>query len=80
MTELIERYKIDITLNHDQVDSAVYSGGIDLKQCLHDIWPDLARLITAMPCGRMQFVNGGIEVRFERSGLEEAPELGGGDN
>lgn len=80
MTNLIERYRIDVTLNHDAVDSAVYSVALDLKKCLRDIWPDIARLVTAMPSGTMRFVDGGIELHWEQYELEEAPEIGGGDN
>ena len=82
MTQLIETYKIEITLNHDAVDSAVYSGALDLKKCLSEAWSGIGSLVELWPDrrGRLQLLDGGIDVRWERSGLDEVPELGGGDN
>jgi hypothetical protein len=79
MTQLIEQYKITVTLNHDAVDSVVYSGATDLSAQLEKFWPCLLPAMQFRD-GRMQALNGAIDVRWEYTGKEEAPEVGGGDN
>ena len=77
MTNLVERVTLTVTLHHDQVDSAVYGGGLDLKQVVRRIWPHICPWASVTD-GRLHMR--GVEIEWKSTGLEEVPEIGGGDN
>lgn len=75
MTNLIERFTVTWELNHDRTPetSTVYGGPHESKPwtMLHDLFGDKK--------GSLDLGNG-MTVRWESTGLEEAPEESGGDN
>lgn len=81
MTVLIERFSISITINHDAegADSTVYSGGTDLREKARSYLPLIVDAADFAP-GKASIRNGAIEFEWSATGLEEVPELSGGDN
>jgi hypothetical protein len=76
MTQVIEQCTIKVTISHDDVDtSTLYGGPVDL-------WERAARMIANLhgmpPKGRMRM--SGVELTWDKTGVFEVPELGGGDN
>jgi light-regulated signal transduction histidine kinase (bacteriophytochrome) len=82
VTQLVEDITIKITLNHCEGDSTVLGGPIDLRGLVASRIED--RLHSWLQNRQMQAVyeTKGISVKFENTGLYEAPETGpgGGDN
>jgi hypothetical protein len=77
MTELVEKFSVTVTLNHDQVDvSKVYLGDVDLKKELIDLWPTLIGLLAVR--GQWRITGKGLTIEVTNLGLEE--EAGAGDN
>lgn len=81
MTHLVEDITIKIALDHCEGSSEVLGGPVDLRGLaaealtfLLDGW------ITQRLTGITARPHDGIEIRFENTGLYEAPEVEGGDN
>lgn len=77
VSNLIERVTVTVTLNHDEVDSAVYHGATDLKEIVKRIWPHICPWVSVSD-GSLKMA--GIEIQWRSTGLEEVPEIGNGDN
>jgi isopentenyldiphosphate isomerase len=81
MTQLAEKFQVTVTLNHDEVNSSVYMGETNLHQRVREVWETIPPWFTidvrAFP---VTFHWPGIEIVLSRTGLEEIPETGGGDN
>ena len=71
MTNLIERITVTVTLNHDQVDSAIYHGGTDIKDIVKRIWPHICPWASVSD-GKLTMA--GIEIEWRSSGLMEEVE------
>jgi hypothetical protein len=80
MTQLVEDITIKITLNHCESDSTVLGGKNDIRGAVMD-WLG-AMLPTWIDSRTMKanFGDLGVDIKFENTGLYEAPEIGGGDN
>jgi hypothetical protein len=80
MTQLVEDITIKITLNHCEGDSEVLGKQNNLRCQAYSLlgyWgPEWAK--TRALSGTASWP--GIEVKYENTGLYEAPETGGGDN
>jgi hypothetical protein len=78
MTDIVEKFTLTVTLNHEQVKSAVYHpGGVSLRDKLRELWPRLVALIDIRDRrGRLQI--DGVLVEWASLGIEE--EAGAGDN
>jgi hypothetical protein len=85
MSKLIEKCTITVTLDHDHpsVTSAVYAGPHDLEDWVKQAWSSLYPWFTSrrgVRKGRIELMDGAVEVRWEYTGIEEVPELASGDN
>lgn len=80
MTQLVEDITIKITLNHCEGDSKVIGGDVDLRRDLVDwldAWlPDFLRQRVM----HNEYVGIGMAITYTNTGLQEVPELSGGDN
>lgn len=76
MTHVVEFATIKLELNHCEADSStVYGGDTDLWDVALGMLPAIKHLPR-----KGMLVCAGVTMRWDRGGLEEAPELGGGDN
>lgn len=73
MTNLTERVTVTITLNHDEVSSAVYHGNTDLKEIVKRIWPHICPWASVSD-GTLKMT--GIEIAWKSTGLQEEVEAG----
>jgi hypothetical protein len=73
LTKLVEHIKVQITLNHDEVNSAVYYGNLDLWAVLERIWPKVCPT-KALLDGHIRVP--GVSIEWKLSGLEEEHEAG----
>ena len=77
MTNLIERVTVTVTLNHDKINSAVYSGDVDLWEDLEKLWPIVPSAIWFRD-GNVTVRDGALKIEWKSSGLYE--EVESGDN
>ena len=80
MTQLVEDITIKITLNHCEGDSTVLGGKVDMRDSMIVM---LGLMLDAWLGSRRQeaeFCEDGFTIKFENTGLYEAPEVHGGDN
>ena len=80
MTKVNEEFTLRISIDHDgcQGISTAYGGDVDLEEQAREIFPSLAPFIGKVGKGRLEF--GGMCFEWEYTGLQEVPEVGGGDN
>jgi hypothetical protein len=81
MTQLVEDITIKITLNHCEGDGVALGGPNDLKKWAADFLEEGA--VTSFILSQAftdTFQMPGLDIVFERTGLYERAEVGGGDN
>jgi hypothetical protein len=82
VTNLIETCTIKITLNHDKLDgfvSSIYGGETDLRKIVEEAWPKMAPWF-GMRSGKATLAFGAVLIEWDTTGIDEVPELNGGDN
>ena len=80
MTELADEIKIRITMYPDRVDHRYNTGIEKMRQWARDYLGPVGPLVVSGNKGKLHLFGGGIELEFEHTGLQEIPEVGGGDN
>jgi hypothetical protein len=80
VTELADEIKIRITMYPDRVPYKYACDIHQLREHVREILGSVGYVISKPGDGVLKLQNGGIEVEWQNTGLQELPEEGGGDN
>jgi hypothetical protein len=80
MTEMADEIKIKITMYPDRADIRYNTDIEKMRKWCRDYLGPVGPMVVSGQKGKMLLFGNGIELEFEHTGLQELPELTGGDN